>query len=138
MPNDFETHALQKLLGLNQEMVQPMIPGFLNTMNMLPGVSGPDEQLAAMTGLAPDIYASLTALLLPPEIEGGGVTPPQVQNTGLVRPQQMPRPAAGMPRMQGSSRPNMDDERARMQRRSQRAQAMREQQERLAKKKGKR
>jgi hypothetical protein len=88
MPNDFETHALQKLLGLNQELVQPMVPDFLNAMQMMPGVSGPDEQLQAMTGLAPDIYAGLAALLSPPEVAGGGVTPPQSHNTGVVKTQQ--------------------------------------------------
>ena len=96
MPNDFESRALQKLLGLNQEMVQPMIPDFMNAMNMMPGVSGPDDQLQAMMGmLPPDIYGSLASLLAPPEIAGAGTTPPQSQNAGMVRTQQqIPRQAA--------------------------------------------
>lgn len=111
MPNDFETRALQKLLGLNQEMVQPMVPDFVNALHMMPGVSGPDDQLMALSGMVPpDIYSSLASLLSPPEIADGGVTPPQIQNTGLVRSEQsLPRagavpqrPRTGGPRPGGS------------------------------------
>jgi hypothetical protein len=94
MPNDFESRALQKLLGLNQEMVAPMIPDFLNAMNMMPGISGADDQLQALAGMVPpDIYSSLASLLAPPEVANAGVTPPQIQDTGLVRRQAIPRAA---------------------------------------------
>jgi hypothetical protein len=139
MPNDFETHALQKLLGLGVEDVQPMVPDFLNAMQMMPGVSGPDEQLQAMMGMVPDdVYASLASLLSPPTIAAGGVSNPQVQNTGLVRTQQsMQRPRQPVRQPVSGGRTNMDDVRAKNQRRLDRAKADREQQERLAKKKGK-
>lgn len=96
MPNDFESRALQRLLGLNQETVESIGPPFLNTVGFLPGVSGPDEQLQSLIGLTPDIFAGLAALFAPPEIEADGTTLPQIQNTGLVRPRQ-PLPQRSQP-----------------------------------------
>lgn len=116
MPNDFESHALQKLLGLNQEMVAPMVPDFLNAMNMMPGISGADDQLQALAGMVPpDIYGSLAALLAPPPIEAAGTTLPKSANTGVVNVQQaLPRQTQQRPQQrQGGSMSAAVDQRAR-------------------------